>query len=148
MYKIVKIGLIVLSVIGFICLFMMPDKDMPMADAMGSTGITIMFGLAYLLMIVAVISTLIFGLKNMGSSPGGLKKAAFSIVGLIVALGIAYGLSSGTDISVEDMMNRNNIETTEGEVKLVGAGIYMFYIMLLAAVGLILWGGIKKATSK
>jgi len=148
MYKIIKIALIVVSVIGFVCLFMMPEKDMPMADAMGSTGITIMFGLAYLLMAVAIIATLIFGLKNMGSSPGGLKKAAFSIVGLLVALGLAYGISSGTDISVDGMLEKNNIVTSESEIKLVGAGIWMFFIMLLVAAGLIIWGGIRKATSK
>ncbi len=148
MYKIVKIALIVVSVIGFICLFMMPDKDMLRSEAMESTGITLMFGLAYLLMAVAVAATVIFGLKNMASSPGGLKKAAFSIIGLLVALGLAYGISSGTDISVDNMLEKNNIVTSESEVRLVGAGIWMFFIMLIAAVGLILWGGIKNATSK
>lgn len=148
MYKIIKIALIVVSVIGFVCLFLMPDKDMPMADAMGSKGITLMFGLAYLLMAVAVIATLIFGLKNMASSPGGLKKALFSIVGLLVALGLAYGISSGTDVSVDGMLEKNNIVTTQEEVKLVGAGIWMFFIMLIVAAGLIIWGGIRKATSK
>lgn len=148
MYKIVKIALIVVSVIGFICLFLMPDKDMLRSEAMESTGITLMFGLAYLLMAVAVLATLIFGLKNMASSPGGLKKAAFAILGLFIALGLAYGISSGTDISVDGMLEKNNIVTSESEIRLVGAGIWMFFIMLIVAVGLILWGGIRNATSK
>jgi len=148
MYKIVKIGLIVISVIAFVLLFFMPDKDMPIADAMQSGGMNAMFILAYLLLGVAVVATVVFGLKNMISTPGGLKKSLFGIVGLLVVLGIAYGLSSGTDVSVEGMLNNNNIVTDEGEIKKVGAGINMFFIMLLVTVGVIAWGALKKATSK
>lgn len=148
MYKIVKIGLIVISVIAFILLFFMPDGDMPFSDQMESGGITAMFTLAYILMIVAVVATLVFGLKNMASSPGGLKKALFGIGGLLVVLGIAYVLSSGTDISIDTMLENNNIVTTEGEIKKVGAGINMVGLLLLASVGLIAWGAIKKATGK
>jgi len=148
MYKIVKIGLIVISVIAFVLLFFMPDKDMPMADAMQSGGMNAMFILAYILLAVAVVATVIFGLKNMVSTPGGLKKSLFGIVGLLVLLGIAYGLSSGTDVSVEGMLNNNNIVTDEGEIKKVGAGINMFFIMLVVTVGVIAWGALKKATSK
>ncbi|MEP3207871.1 MAG: hypothetical protein ABJN95_01700 [Maribacter sp.] len=148
MYKIVKIGLIVISVIAFVLLFFMPDKDMPMADAMDSGGLNAMHWLAYILLFIAVALTVVFGLKNMVSTPGGLKKSLFGIVGLLVVLGIAYGLSSGTDVSAEDMLNLNNIETDESEIKKVGAGINMFFIMLLVTVGVIAWGAIKKATSK
>lgn len=148
MYKIVKIGLIVISVIAFVLLFFMPDKDMPMAEAMQSGGMSAMFILAYLLLGVAVVATVVFGLKNMISTPGGLKKSLFGIVGLLVLLGIAYGLSSGTDVSVEGMLNNNNIVTDEGEIKKVGAGINMFFIMLVVTVGVIAWGALKKATSK
>lgn len=148
MYKIVKIGLIVISVIAFILLFFMPGKDMPMADAMKSGGMNAMFILAYILLGVAVIASVVFGLKNMVSSPGGLKKAGFAIIGLVVLLGISYGLSGGTDIDPATMLSKNNIVTDEGEIKSVGAGINMFGIMLLVAVVLIAWGSIKKATSK
>lgn len=147
MHKIVKIALIVISVVAFIMLFMMPDGDMPMNEAMGSTGITVMFALAYLLLGIAVVATVIFGLKNVVSTPGGLKKALFGIVGLLVLLGIAYGLSSGTDVSIEKMAAAG-IETSEGGIKQVGAGINMFFIMLVVAVALIAWGAIKKATGK
>ncbi|MFS4493287.1 hypothetical protein [Maribacter sp. 2308TA10-17] len=126
----------------------MPDKDMPMAEAMNSGGINAMHWLAYILLFIAVATTVIFGLKNMISSPGGLKKSLMGIVGLLVILGIAYGLSSGTDVSVEDMMRVNNIETSEGTIKSVGAGINMFGLLLLVAVGVIAWGAIKKATGK
>ncbi len=148
MYKIVKIGLIVISVVAFVLLFFMPDGDMPMSQAMESGSISAMFSLAYVLLGIAVLATVVFGLKNMVSTPGGLKKSLFGIVGLLVVLGIAYGLSSGTDVSVSDMLDRNNIVTTESEVKQVGAGINMFFLMLVAAVLLIAWGAVKKATGK
>ncbi len=147
MHKIVKIGLVVISLLAFIMLFMMPDSDMPRAEAMGSTGITVMFALAYILLAIAVIASVVFGLKNVVSTPGGLKKTLFGIVGLLVLLGVAYGLSSGTDVSIEKMANAG-IETTEDGIKQVGAGINMFFIMLIVAVALIAWGAIKKATGK
>ncbi|MFK5971833.1 MAG: hypothetical protein QM485_00975 [Flavobacteriaceae bacterium] len=147
MHKFVKIGLIVISVISFVFLFLMPEDDAPMEVAMNSNGISGMFFIAYFLLAVAVASALIFGVKNMGSSPGALKKAGLAILALVIALGIAYGLSSGTDISIEDMAKKN-IDITEDGIKAVGAGINMFGILLLVAVSLIAFGGIKKATSK
>ncbi len=148
MYKIVKIGLIVISVISFGLLFTMPDGDAPMAEAMESGGLNAMHWIAYILLFLAVVATVIFGLKNMISTPGGLKKSLLGIGGLLVILAIAYGLSSGTDVSVEDMMRINNIETSESTIKSVGAGINMFGLLLLVAVGVIGWGAVKKATSK
>lgn len=148
MYKIVKIGLIVLSVIGFILLFMMPDGDMPDSDQMNSGAIDAMHWLAYILLLIAVAMTLVFGLKNMVSTPGGLKKSLMGIVGLLVVLGIAYGLASGTDVSVEEMLDKNKIVTTESTIRSVGAGINMFGLLLVIAVGVIAWGAIKKATGK
>ena len=148
MYKIVKIGLVVISVISFILLFFMPDGDMPVAEAMESGGLNAMHWVAYILLAIAVIATVVFGLKNMISTPGGLKKSLMGIGGLLILLAIAYGLASGTDVSVEDMMRVNNIETTEGVVKSVGAGINLFGLLLLVAVGVIGWGAIKNATSK
>ena len=147
MHKFIKIGLIVISVVAFVFLFLMPDGDVPMDVAMESGGISGMFFIAYFLLAVAVAATFFFGLKNMGSTKGGLKKAGLAIVGLIVVLGIAYGLSSGTDISIEDMAKKN-IDITESGIKAVGAGINMFAILLLVAVGLIAFGSVKKATSK
>ena len=148
MNKIVKIGLVVISIISFVLLFTMPDGDMPMDQAMESGGISAMFIIAYLLLAIAVIATLVFGLKNVVSTPGGLKKAGIGVIGLLIALGLAYGISSGTDISPETMLEKNGIVTSEGEIKAVGAGINMFAILLLAAVGLIAWGGIKKSMGK
>jgi hypothetical protein len=148
MYKIVKIALIAVSVIGFVLLFMMPNSDMPTGEQMDSGSIDAMHWLAYILLAVAVIATVVFGLKNMISTPGGLKKSLMGVGGLLVLLAIAYGLASGTDVSVEDMKRVNNIETTEGIVKSVGAGINMFGLLLLVAVGVIGWGAVKNATSK
>jgi len=147
MYKIVKIGLIVVSVIGFVLLFMMPNSDAPVLDQMGDGAIDAMHWLAYILLFIAAGATIVFGLKNMISTPGGLKKSLMGIGGLLVLLAIAYGLSSGTDVSV-DAMQRLGIDTSEGEIKSVGAGINMFGLLLLVAVAVIGWGAFKSATSK
>ena len=147
MYKIVKIGLIVISVVSFILLFFMPDADMPLSEAVDSPGMNTMHLIAYILFFIAIAMTVIFGLLNMVSSPDGIKKAAIGIGGLAVVLGIAYGLASGTDVSI-DAMNKLGIDTTESEIKSVGAGIGMMGILVLIAIGGIAWGEVKKLTSK
>ncbi len=148
MNKIVKIGLIVISIISCILLFTMPPDDMPIDQAMSNGGITALFYITYLLLAVSIIATVVFGLKNVMATPGGLKKAGTGILGLLASLGIAWAISSGSDINPETMLATNGIVTTPGEVKAVGTGINMFAILLLAAVGLIAWGGIKKTMAK
>lgn len=147
MHKIIKIVLIVISVAAFVLLFLMPDGDATMAESMASPGLNGMFILAYLLLAIAVLASVIFGIMNMISSPGGLKKAGLAVVGLFVVLGIAYGLSTSEDISISGMADKN-IDITEDGVKYVGMGINMFWIMLVVAVGLIAFGAVKKAISK
>ena len=147
MHKIVKIALVAISVIAFVLLFFMPDSDMPDSEAMESGGIAGMFLLTYILLGIAIVATVVFGLKNMIATPGGLKKSLFGIIGLLVILGVAYGLANGTDVSIEKMA-KAGIETSESGIKKVGAGINMFFIMLILAVGLISWGAIKKVISK
>lgn len=147
MHKIVKILLVVISAIAFVFIFFMPDGDAPFSEAIDSGAISGMFIIAYILLGVAVAASVFFGLINVAATKGGLKKVAFGVVGLLVLMLIAYGLASGTDVSIEKMA-KLNIETSEGSIKAVGAGINMFAIMLLLAVGLIGFGGVKNAISK
>ncbi|MFH6602444.1 hypothetical protein ACEZ3G_03070 [Maribacter algicola] len=143
MYKIVKIALIVLGLIGAVLWFMLPEKEMPANEAAQSGAMNAMFWITYILLAIAVAASLIFGLKNVFSNPAGLKRTLFGVAGLAVVVIISYVLSSGTDVADEYMAMSN-----ESTVKKIGMGLNVFFILTIVAVGAMLYGGLKKMTSK
>ena len=147
MHKIVKIVLVVVGLIGAALWFMLPERDMPANEAAQSGAMNAMFWITYLLLGIAAISSLLFALKNLFSSPESLKKTLFVVVGFLVVAGIAYVLASGTDVSIEEMAQRG-IETSESTIKRIGMGLNLFFILTIIAVASMLYGGVKKMTSK
>jgi len=143
MYKIVKIALVVLGLIGAVLWFMLPDSDMPANEAAASGAMNAMFWITYLLLGIAVAASVIFGLKNVFSNPAGLKKTLFGLGGLAVVVIISYVLSSSTDVADEYMAMSD-----ESTVKKIGMGLNVFFILTIVAVGAMLFGGFKKMTSK
>ncbi|WP_273565609.1 hypothetical protein [Maribacter halichondriae] len=143
MHKIVKIGLVVLGLIGAVLWFMLPDSDMPANEAAASGAMNAMFWITYLLLGIAVVASLIFALKGIFSNPAGLKRTLFGVGGLAVVVIISYVLSNGTDVSDEYMAMSN-----ESTVKRIGMGLNVFFILTIIAVGAMLWGGFRKMTSK
>ena len=146
MHRILKIVLIVVGVIAAImCFFMMPDAADP--DAINSTGISVMFLLMWILFVVAAASALFFGLKKVITSPGGLKKALFSLGGLAILAIIGYALAGGEQ-AVVDTMSGRGIETSVGTVKTIGTLLNVFFGMVIIAVFLMLWPGVKRSIGK
>ena len=146
MHRILKIVLIVIGVIAAImCFFMMPDEADP--DAINSTGISVMFVLMWILLIVAAAAALFFGLKKVFTSPGGLKKALFSLGGLAILTIIGYALA-GNEQPVVDTMSGRGIETSVGTVKTIGTLLNVFFGMVIVAVVLMLWPGVKRSIGR
>ncbi|MEX0291700.1 MAG: hypothetical protein AB3N14_21540 [Flavobacteriaceae bacterium] len=143
MNKIVKIVLAVLGVIAAVLWYQLPSKDVPVAEAVESGAMNFMFIITYLLLGIAVLFALVFTLKNLFSNPASLKKTLFVIVGLAVVVGISYALSSGTDVGQEYMAMSD-----ESTIKKIGMGLNVFFILTVVAVGSMIWGGVKKMTSK
>ena len=69
------------------------------------------------------------------------------IGGFLVVVVIAYATSSGTDINIEEMANRG-VATTETTVRRIGTGLNLFFFLVIIAIGLMAWGGLKKVISK
>ena len=146
MHRILKIVLIVVGVIAAImCFFMMPDAADP--DAINSTGISVMFLLMWILFVVAAASALFFGLKKVFTSPGGLKKALFSLGGLAILAIIGYALAGGEQ-AVVDTMSGRGIETSVGTVKTIGTLLNVFFGMVIIAVVLMLLPGVKRSIGR
>lgn len=141
MNKIVKIVLIIIGLVAAGLWFAMPDGDDP--NAINSGALNFMFLIMYLLLAIAVIFSLFFGLKKLFSSPASLKKALFALGGLAVIVAISYGLSSGNAEVVSTMADRG-VETTESTVKTIGMGLNVFFILTAIAVALMVIPGLKK----
>lgn len=147
MHKIVKILLVVLGAIAAVLWFMLPEKEVPTAEAVASGAMNGMFIITYILLGIAVLFSLLFTLKNLFANPASLKKTLFVIVGFLIVVAVAYVLSDGADGTVEEMASRG-VATTESTVKKIGAGLNVFFILTLIAVGSMLWSGVKKMTNK
>ena len=147
MHKIIKIVLVVLGAIGVLLWLQLPAAGVPADVAVESASMHWMFMITYLLLAIAVVFSLLYALKNLFSNPQNLKKSLFVLVGLVVVVGISYALSDGADGTVEEMAARG-VATTEGTVKNIGAGLNMFFILVLIAIASMAWGGLKKLTNK
>jgi len=146
MNKIVKIALIAIGVIGAILWFMLPSNDMAEADPAGaaaSGSLNAMFLITFALIAVAALASLGFTLKNIFSSPAGLKKTLFALGGFALIAVIAYVISSGTDVA-----ENYAAMTDEGTVKKIGMGLYLFFFLLIIAVVLMIVPSFKKMFSK
>lgn len=146
MYKIVKIVLAVLGLIGVIFWFQLPETEVPEAEAIQSSAMNFMFIITYILLAIAVFASLFFSLINLFANPKSLKKTLLVIGGFLLVVAISYGLASGTDVSIDEMAARG-ISTSEGIVKRIGMGLNMFFILTIIAVGAMIWGGVRKMTS-
>ena len=143
MYKIVKIVLAVIGLIGVILWFQLPSGDVPATEAIESGSMHFMFVITYILMAIAVIASLAFSLIHLFANPKSLKKTLYVIVGFLIVVAISYALATGTDVSIEEMAGRG-IATTESTIKRIGMGLNMFFILTLIAVGAMIWGGLRK----
>ncbi|MBO0322959.1 hypothetical protein J0X14_11685 [Muricauda sp. CAU 1633] len=141
MNKIIKIALIVIGLIAAVLWFSLPSADDP--DAINSGAMNFMFIIMYILLTIAVVAALFFGLTKLFTTPGSIKKALFALGGLAIIVAISYGLSSNNAAVVEAMSGRG-IETTEGTVKNIGMGLNVFFILTVIAVLLMVLPGLKR----
>ncbi|UII77029.1 hypothetical protein LV716_04360 [Flagellimonas sp. HMM57] len=144
MNKLVKIVLIVIGLVAAGLWFLMPSADDP--DAINSGAMNFMFIIMYVLLAIAVITTVFFGFGKLFSSPASIKKALFAIGGLALVVAVSYGLSSSEEAKavVDTFANNPNLEATESTVKTIGMGLNVFFILTLVAVLLMVLPGLKK----
>lgn len=146
MNKIIKIALIVIGLIAAVLWFSLPSAEDP--NAINSGSMNFMFILMYLLLAIAVIASLFFGITKLLSTPGSLKKALFAIGGLAIVVAISYGLSSTEEaeavVKVFADKTSSDVKTTVGTVKNIGMGLNVFFILTVVAVVLMVFPGLKR----
>lgn len=140
--KIVKIITLVLGVLGLLFLFTIFDNDdeIKAAAAAGDySKISPLIHLAILVLEITIVSAVLFSLIGLFSNKEKLKKSLYSIIALLIVLGIAYGISEG----VETPMKDGEVLSASGS-RWVETGIRMFYILVVIAIGSMVISSVKK----
>ncbi len=100
--------------------------------------------LSYIVLAIIIFFVVVFTLKNTFSNKHTLKSTLTSLGAFVlVALICYFGLASGVETPLRD-----GDLLSEGGSRLVGAGLYMFYALVIIAVGSIVFNGVKKTFSK
>ena len=141
--KIVGIIAAVLAVVGVILYALMgaSDSDTP-------SQISPMLQLAYVMIAIAAIAAILFGLISIFTG-GNIKKTLIMLGVLAAVVALGFGLASSSPDMIQKFADLPQpIDVTEATSKRVGAGLRIFYILAIIAIGSMLWGGVKRVLSR
>jgi hypothetical protein len=93
--------------------------------------------LAYILIGLCALAAIVLPIMQSIGNPASLKKGAIGILGLVVLFVVCYFAANGDTMGAE---------ITESTSKRVGAGLTMFYILAIVAIGGIIYTEFSKAT--
>ena len=146
LYKIAKIGVAVLSLIGVLLLVrvMTAGEDPAAIDSAANPFITF----SVILLILATATVVIFTVWNLIKHPKQLKSALLTLVVLGALFALAYVMASGNEVTDKF----GNVVKDGGEAgpisKRVGALLNYSYILGIIAVGGVILGSVKGLFSK
>ena len=94
----------------------------------------------YVLLFIAVAAAVIFPLFNSIKEPAALIRTGIAVVAILVLFGISLCI-------IGFCFERNAIAfgLSEGNVKLISAGLIMFYIVLILSILALIYSEISKA---
>ncbi len=137
LYKIIRIIAFVLAIVGAIFMLMIMTGNEAMIDNM--------LGVTYITLGLVVLFVLVFVVK--GFLEGNMKKTLLTLGAFLAIIGVSYVLSSGTDLDLKPFINKG-VDITEGDSKMVGAGLIAFYILAFLAIASMAFSGIKGLFNK
>ncbi|MEK6780504.1 MAG: hypothetical protein AABY93_02290 [Bacteroidota bacterium] len=94
----------------------------------------------YVLLVVTVIVAVVFPLIHILKNPKGLVKSGMGVGGLLILFIISYSLS-GSEVTIK----YTTMGVGESGSKFIGAGLIMFYIILIATIITMAYSEINKA---
>ncbi|NQX84780.1 MAG: hypothetical protein HRT67_02460 [Flavobacteriaceae bacterium] len=143
MNKIVKI---VAGVIGVLAIFFLVriigagDEALDTSEELQDSMVTPFMYIAYFILAIVVLLVTVFSLKNMLSNTSTLMDTLKNVGAFVVLAAVAYlGLASGVETEMKD-----GEMLSAGGSQLIGAGLWLFYFLIIIAVGAMLFTGIKK----
>lgn len=139
LHKIIKIVAAVLSLAGLAFLVMIVAKGDEAIKA-GDNGVVDNIAyVAYAVLIIILVFVVLFVFKNLFSDGATLKKTLMNVGAFLLLFVIAYVLAKGvaTELTNGEMLS-------EGGSRLIGAGLYLFYFLVVIASILMLYSGVSK----
>ena len=145
--KITNISVILLAVLALIVLGVIigqGDEYIEMSAMQGNFGaVSVMINLALFVLLVIVLMTLVFSMKNLFSEKSKLKKAGISIGSFLFVFIVAFVLSSGVETPMQDGKMLSALQS-----KFVEAGIRTFYLLTIIAGGIMVYFSVSKYFKK
>ena len=145
--KITNISVVLLAVLALIVLGVIigqGDEYIEMSAMQGNFGaVSVMINLALFVLLVTVLMTLVFSMKNLFSEKSKLKKAGMSIGSFLFVFIVAFVLSSGVETPMQDGKMLSALQS-----RFVEAGIRTFYLLTLIAGGIMVYFSVSKYFKK
>lgn len=146
MYKIFKILVALLSLVGIVYLFLIigkGDEGMKEAFANGDTSLFEPMALvAYIILGLTLALVVFFVLKGLFTNTSTLKSTLIGVGAFLLVGLLGYFMANGVETPMQD----GKMLSASGS-KWVGAGLYMFYFLAIIAIGTMLVTGVKKMIS-
>jgi len=145
--KITNISVVLLSILALVVLGVIigqGDEYIEMSAMQGNFGaVSFMINLALFVLLVTVLMTLVFSMKNLFSEKSKLKKAGMSIGSFLFVFILAFVLSSGVETPMQDGKMLSALQS-----RFVEAGIRTFYLLTLIAGGIMVYFSVSKYFKK
>ena len=145
--KITNISVVLLAVLALIVLGVIiaqGDEYIEMSAMQGNFGaVSFIINLALFVLLVTVLMTLVFSMKNLFSEKSKLKKAGISIGSFLFVFIVAFVLSSGIETPMQDGKMLSALQS-----RFVEAGIRTFYLLTLIAGGIMVYFSVSKYFKK
>ena len=145
--KITNISVVLLAVLALIVLGVIigqGDEYIEMSAMQGNFGaVSVMINLALFVLLITVLMTLVFSMKNLFSEKSKLKKAGISIGSFLFVFILAFVLSSGVETPMQDGKMLSALQS-----RFVEAGIRTFYLLTLIAGGIMVYFSVSKYFKK
>jgi hypothetical protein len=142
--NIIAIGLGILGLVFLAFIISQGDESIEMSAMQGDYGfVSAIIYLAFIVLGIVVLSTLVFSLMNLFSNKDKLKKAGISIGSFLAVIIVAFILSEGVETPMQD----GKVLSAAGS-RLVETGIRTFYLLTLIAVGIMIFNSVRKLIKK
>jgi membrane protease YdiL (CAAX protease family) len=105
----------------------------------GAISADLLLGWCYTLLGAAALVSIVFPIAIMAKNPKKAKTALFGVIGLLVIFGIGYAMAGSETYQLGE------VTIDAGASRRSEAGIIAFYILIIGAIGAIIYSEVAKA---
>jgi len=142
LHKILKIVALILGLAGLVFWIMLVAKGDEAVKATGE-GVNPLLYIGYITLAIVLLFVIVFVLK--GIFAGDLKKTLLSVGAFLLIVIISYVMASDSVVGLP-LIDEKPISASGS--KWVSTGLNTFYILAIAAIGAMVFSGVKKLTNK